>query len=134
MALELACEVGLDTGRDEHGPAVDGLFEAALNEAVGNGHLGDLALVQIRFKLAVRNLRDLRGCRKEILECHQNEESDDPVADIESGLLVHFHDRRSSLPMTRGGPGVPGPAWTLLSDHGQRTIVDEPDIAGGERR
>jgi hypothetical protein len=95
MVLKLTRQVRLDPRRDEHGPALDWLLESTLNEAVGDGDLGDLALVQICFELAIGNLRHLGGRREQILKRHQKEEGRDPVADIELGFLVHFHFCRS---------------------------------------
>src|SRR5690606_25498958 len=91
VLLEIARQIGLDAGGDEHRPAVHRFGEATLDEAVGDGNVGDATLRKIGLELAVGDLRDLRRRREEVLKDHQAEKRRDPVPDIELRLLVHLH-------------------------------------------
>jgi hypothetical protein len=87
--LELVGEFGVDAGRHEPALALERLPEFALDEAVGDGDLRDLAVAQQLLELAVGDVRDLLGRRVDVLHEQQSEEGRDPVADVELRLLVH---------------------------------------------
>src|SRR5690606_9535992 len=80
-------------------PAFERLLWRALDEAVGNLHLGDASAFEIALERTVGNLRHLLGGDENVLEYHEADESGDPVPDVELPL-VHPSKSRATLEQT----------------------------------